>query len=246
MQLRSLFPWLIGIAAWANDAKAMESPLPFYYQGNKASFVPTCHPLEFLTREFLPDLADWRIKDNSIESHSLVELPVASDRRVFDIAFELADTFIDKMRITVVGVGPRNFCPVFLWIYSSGDFTKLETIAVDMDGATIVAIEQIDSGRARHWDVFYWMFAEDGSVTEWDPQPAISAAVSGLAPEGCHGSPENAFDLRSLHWRKVFWCGEDRFNVESTGTLEVDFRFDDQDLVPTRRVYVPHRSDHGS
>ena len=92
----------------------MDSPLPFYFESDKGpheGIVPSCHSLDFLTREFLPFL-DWEIRYNSIESHSLEELTVASGHLVYDITFELGDTFIDEMRMSVVGVGPGSFCPI--------------------------------------------------------------------------------------------------------------------------------------
>ena len=220
----------------------MDSPLPFYFESDKGQhkgIVPTCHSLDFLTREFLP-LLDWEAKHNHIESYSLAWLTMGSDRPVYDITFRLADAFSNRMRMTVVGVDANNFCPIFLRVFNNRSLAWMDTIPYELGSATIVATEWQYSGRARHWDVRYWLFGEDGSVTEWSPDSAIAEAVSGLAPEGCRWEVGNGLDLRALRWRKVYYCGEDRFNVESSGTVEVDFRFEDNGLVPTRRARVPH------
>lgn len=247
---RFILPWLfVGLS---QCVVAMESPFPFIETDatrGAESIAPTCHSLESLTSTVLPIHALQRLagprgtsdvieKGTIVTSHDLVRVTDASDGPVYDIHLDLSDDLNNRAKLVVVGVG-RVFCPIYLHVYHTIQWSRSDSFAVRVGETNILATEMQEKASGAFVAAAYFVLSEDG-VALLDVDQAIGQGLSGLEwPGHCRIRQGYGFDIRRLTFRRPIWCRWDANCCPSGGAVEVDFRLQDGNLVPTRSAYLP-------
>ena len=238
---------LLAYCCFASLAK--ESPFPFIYteygssDGDIESIVPSCHALGFLSQELLPIARLKREMGEGAEiaSHRLTQLTTTSFGPVYDLFLKLRSTrygIYDKIKLIVVAFGDE-YCPVYLHLFLKSAYPgPNDSFVVKMGELEIVASEMVESGTGVFVSAVYFLI-EGAGIRKLHTKPGFKQAFSGLVPDGCGIWKGGGFDIRTLTYRKPVWCDGDANCCPSGGRVEIDFRIDDDQLVPIRNVYFP-------
>lgn len=229
-----------------------QSPFPFVYKDwngkdgiiEVETIVPTCHSLEFLSQE-LPPIAEPKggrelKEEDAVESHRLRRLTATSSGPVYEL---ILDPFGSDIKIKMIVVAFEElYCPIHLHVYSEYNFPgPNDSFAVPRGKLTIMASEMVFSGTGRQMTAVYFLIDGD-TIKRLHTKSGFKQAFSGLLPDG-HGIWKGGgLDLRTLTYRKPVWRDSDANCCPSGGSVEIEFRIDDDQLVPIRSVYLPPES----
>lgn len=243
LKVRFVLLWFVAFSTWLDQTDALESPFPFVYaraMGGAESTVPTCRSLDSLTSTLPPIRALTRLVEEGtvVTSHDLLRVTSVLDGPVYDVHLELSDDLHNRAKLIVVGIA-GVFCPIYLNVYHTVDWSRGDSFAVRVGGMNILATEMQVVGSGAFVEAAYFVLSEDG-IALLDVDKAIGQGLSGLEwPGHCRIRQGYGFDIRTLTFRRPIWCEWDANCCPSGGAVEVDFRLQDGNLVPTRSAYLP-------